>query len=83
MSDIMHTQYYIRPSPSSTPSFEEFDQELWVWLTNKWLSQSHDILDKSMSFELQLAKLSIHAQISMKLGTVCSKGGHLRCNIPN
>ena len=61
--------YYIRPSPSSTPTFKEFDQGLWVWRLNSLVEEmmfwrKYKLLNCSL-------QSSVHVQISMismKLG---------------
>ena len=79
-TSILHG-YYLRPSPSSVPSFVEFCQGLWILQVNKWLSESHDILAKSMNFRTAAPKAQYNYRFQWNL--VCSKGGYLTCSIPN
>ena len=77
---ILHG-YYLRPSPSSTPSFVEFHQGLWIWWANKWLSESHDVSAKSMNFRTAAPKAQYKHRFQWNL--VCSKGGYPTFSIPN
>ena len=63
----------------TTPSFVEFHQRLLIWQAT--LSESDDVLAKSMNFQTAAPKPQYKHRFQWNL--VCSKGVYLTHSIPN